>query len=138
MWLTMYACYLLNLLTLVLLGLTALQGYIPFPLINANHAATALIAIILYLFTQTLIIFFFTGTGVNIRDYVQENNLDKELHERSKAIKYKLFSPLLLNMAGNDGHLYHWWSRAYEGFSRLDSWPNVLDCHCPLHQNSYR
>lgn len=100
MWLTMYACYFLNFLTLLLLSITALQGYIPFPIMHANHAATALMAIIIYLFTQTLIIFFFTGTGVNIRDYVKEHDLDTTLHERSKAIKYKLFSPLLLNMGG--------------------------------------
>jgi hypothetical protein len=80
--------------------ITAAQGYLPFHLIQANHASTALLAIIIYLFTQTLIIFFFTGTGVNIRDYIKENHGNKELHERSKAIKYKLFSPILLNILG--------------------------------------
>lgn len=98
MWFFMYVCYLLSFLSLLLLMLCGLQGYFHFNIGQANHPAFALLTIIVYLFTQTLIIFFFVGMGVSIRDYTKEKKLGAEFHRQSIAIKRKLYPPLLLNM----------------------------------------
>ena len=58
MWLAMYICYFFNFISLILLGITALQGYIPFLFIKANHSTTALLAIIVYFFRTNAYYFF--------------------------------------------------------------------------------
>jgi hypothetical protein len=42
--------------------------------------------------------FFFVGTGVSIKEYVQENSADAQFHRRSIEIKRKLYPPTLLNV----------------------------------------
>jgi amino acid permease len=53
---------------------------------------------ILYSFTETLVIFFFVGTGVSVKEYTHEKKLGNQYHQRSIAIKRKVYPPLLLNM----------------------------------------
>lgn len=98
MWFFMISCYLFTLLTFVLLFLTALMGYFHFSILNANHPAFALLTIIVYLFTETLVIFFFVGTGVSVKEFTQEQKLDNGFHKRSIEIKRQVYPPLMLNM----------------------------------------
>ena len=98
MWFFMITCYVLNLLSFLMLLATGLQGYLAFRFFSANHPTFALLTIIIYLFTQTLVIFFFVGIGVSIRDYVAENKLNADYHRRSIRIKQQLYPPLLLNI----------------------------------------
>ncbi len=98
MWFFMNSCYALTAISFLMLLLTALQGYFHFNILNANHPTFALLTVIVYLFTQTLIIFFFVGTGVSIRDYTNEKKLDTIYRQRSLTIKRKLYPPTLLNM----------------------------------------
>ena len=98
MFFTMYCCYFLNLLTILLTIITMFQGYIPFSILKANHVGMALLTMIIYMFTQTLIIFFFTGMGVNIRDYVKLKKLSSSFYEENKKIKFILFVPLMNNI----------------------------------------
>jgi amino acid permease len=53
---------------------------------------------IVYAFTETLVIFFFVGTGVSVRDYTNDNNLDTKYHKKSIGIKRVVYPPLLMNM----------------------------------------
>ncbi len=94
----MQTCYLLTALSLIMLFVTGLQGYFSFFVLNANHATFALLTVITYLFTETLVIFYFVGIGVSIKDYVREHTADPEFHKRSLAIKRRVYPPLLLNM----------------------------------------
>ena len=65
MWFFMNSCYAFSVLSFLMLILTALQGYFHFTILHANHPTFALLTVIIYLFTQTLIIFFFVGTVIN-------------------------------------------------------------------------
>ena len=98
MWFFMITCYVLTALSFLMLFITGLQGYFQFSILNANHPTFALLTTIIYLFTQSLIIFFFVGTGVSIRDYTQEKKLDFTYRKRSLAVKRRVYPPLLLNM----------------------------------------
>ena len=98
MWFFMNTCYFLSLLTFVLFITTGIQGYFRFSVFHSNHATFALLFTIIYLFTQSLIIFFFVGTGVSVRDYTKANHLPAQFHQQSIGIKRRVYPPLLLNM----------------------------------------
>jgi amino acid permease len=57
-----------------------------------------ILASIIYCFTETLVIFFFVGTGVSVKEYTQTHNLDHQYHKRSIAIKRRVYPPLMLNL----------------------------------------
>ncbi len=98
MWFFMISCYLLTAATTIMLFLTALQGHFHFNIFKATHPTFALLTIIFYLFTQTLVIFYFVGVGVSVKEYIQMHQLDPAYHRRSIAIKQKVYPPLLLNI----------------------------------------
>ncbi|MFQ6673868.1 MAG: hypothetical protein ACE5GH_03655 [Fidelibacterota bacterium] len=98
MYLFMISIYLLTGLSFLALFLVGLQGYFGVALLGLNHATFALLTAILYLFTEVLVMFFFVGTGVSIKEYVQEKGVHSRFHQRSVAVKKKLYPPTLLNV----------------------------------------
>ena len=98
MWFFMNLCYFLTALSVVMIFVSGLQGYFQFKLFNANHPTFALLTMIIYLFTETLIIFFFVGTGVSIKEYILEKKLSADFHKRSLKIKMRVYPPLLLSI----------------------------------------
>ena len=78
--------------------INGLQGFFHFKIYNATHVAFAFISTILYMFTQTLIMFYFIGAGKRIKETIINHQLDKTIYEEVIAIKRELFSPLTLNM----------------------------------------
>ena len=98
MWFFMNACYGLSFLTFILLMTGFLQSFLHFPILKAGHLTFMLLTSVVYLFTETLIIFFFVGTGVSVKEYTQEHKLGPEFHKRSLAIKYRVYPPQLLNI----------------------------------------
>ena len=98
MWLLMITCYLLMAGSFCALLLTGVQGYFQFSVAGVPHALFALATVILYLFTETLVMFFFIGTGVNIRDYLREQHGDPELYERVKKGKMIVFPKMLVSI----------------------------------------
>jgi hypothetical protein len=98
MWLFMYACYLLSALSFALFFLLGVQGYFRFPALTMNHATLATAFILIYLLAETMIMFFFVGTGISVRDYTREHNLGPERHRQTLAIKRRLYPPTLLNV----------------------------------------
>lgn len=70
MWLFMYVCYLMGALTYGLFLLSGVQGIFRFAVLGAPHPTFAFLTTIIYLFTQTLTVFFFVGTSTNIREYL--------------------------------------------------------------------
>jgi len=75
-----------------------LQGFFQFNIYNANHIAFAFVSTILYMFTQTLIMFYFIGAGKKIKETIINYDLDKKNYQEVIDIKMKLFPPLTLNM----------------------------------------
>lgn len=98
MWLYMIFCYLFSGFSFLLLVMTGIQGYFHFPVFGFNHPSLALLTTIVYMFTETLVIFFFVGSGYNIKAYISEGLADSTLHHQSKLIKRKLYPPTMLNI----------------------------------------
>lgn len=92
----MILCYLLTGLTgLVCFGLLLLS------LLNFTDVSLLswlMVGCLLYFATQTLIIFFFVGTGVSMKEFIQENHIDSQHYQGVMAIKYSLFPLLMGNM----------------------------------------
>ena len=52
---------------------------------------------IIYLAAETLVMFFFVGTGVSIKEYIQANpETDHKFHKESVAIKRVLYPPTMM------------------------------------------
>ena len=98
MWFFMILCYLLTAITFLLLLLSGVQGYFAFKIFHVNHPTLALLTIMMYLFTQTLIIFYFVGIGVSIKEFVIDSKISSEYHKHSIAVKRYVYPPVLLNI----------------------------------------
>ncbi len=62
-----------------------------------NHITLDLLVSIVFIAGQTLVMFFFVGTGVNIREYLEANpSLGKNLYKKMFAIKRKLYPPTMM------------------------------------------
>ena len=64
-------------LSLIGILINGLQGFFQFNIYNANHIAFAFISTILYMFTQTLIMFYFIGAVKKIKETIISYKLDK-------------------------------------------------------------
>ncbi|MFA5060083.1 MAG: hypothetical protein WC676_05595 [Candidatus Omnitrophota bacterium] len=99
MWSFMYLCYLMTAITALLLFLTGLQGLLQFSIFQVGHPAFAIFTLIIYLFTQTIIIFFFVGNGMTIKEHIAKDaTSDKNLYQRALTIKKKIYPPVMLNI----------------------------------------
>ena len=94
----MIISYLCIAISIVLLALTGLQGYFQFQLIQANHPAFALFTAIFYMFTETLVMFYFIGSGTAIKKTIKLGSADPNLYEKVKKTKMILFPHLTMNM----------------------------------------
>src|SRR5262245_57238503 len=83
----------LFLASLILLGWVTYEGYRTSAgtLGAAAHIRFALYGIVVILFTQTMSLFYFVGTGSRIKKVVLRYGLDPALVERTKRIKARLF-----------------------------------------------
>ena len=98
MWGLMIISYLFIAITFILLTLTGLQGYFQFYIIQANHPQFALLSVIFYMLTETLIMFYFIGSGTAIKKAIQKSSVNTNLYADVKKTKMKLFPHLTLNM----------------------------------------
>ena len=83
----MIISYLFMAITFIFLFLTGMQGYYQFQIIQANHSQFALLSSVFYMFTETLVMFYFIGSGVAIKKTIQEFNLDVNIYEDVKKTK---------------------------------------------------
>ena len=98
MYFFMILIYILTGLSFIALMTAGLQGYFGFAALGANHPSFALAVAFLYLFTEVMVMFFFVGTGVSIKEYVRDKGADPGFQRRSGAVKRKLYPPTLLNV----------------------------------------
>ncbi len=83
------------------LAATAVLGYLlvsPVGSEMSRHVLVALASCLLLLFSHCWIMFYLIGTGKAIKDAVNENRLDPDLIEQTKAYKNKSYPPLMLAM----------------------------------------
>ena len=91
MWLFMITSYILILLSAIGLILIGINHYIN--IWPTQHISFDLFVSLIFIATQTLIIFFFVGTGVNIKEYTLSK--DNKFYRGIIAIKRKLYPPTL-------------------------------------------
>ena len=80
----------LFLASLVALGFATWQGYGVGADASA-HIRFALFTIVIVLFTQTMTLFYFVGTGSRIKKVAQRFGLDRTLVDRTRVFKARLF-----------------------------------------------
>ena len=98
MYFFMITCYIFSLITFFALVIGFFQSFLKFHILESSHITFMILTSIIYSFTETLVIFFFVGTGVSIRDYTRDNKLDSKYHKKSIQTKRKVYPPLLMNM----------------------------------------
>lgn len=95
MWFFMTFSYIMILLSGIGLTLIGLNHY--FDIWAQNHITLDLIVSIIFIAAQTLIMFFFVGTGVNVREYLElHSELGDSLYKQMFAIKRKLYPPTMM------------------------------------------
>ena len=98
MWFFMITCYVMSLVTFIALLVAFAQSFTNFPIFHAGHVTFMIFTCVLYFFTETLVMFFFVGTGVSVKEYTQTHKLGPQFHKRSIDLKRKIYPPQLLNI----------------------------------------
>ena len=91
MWFFMITSYVLIFLSgigLILIGINHYGNIWP-----TQHISFDLFVSLIFIATETLIIFFFVGAGVNIKEYTQSK--DNKFYKGILAIKRRLYPPTL-------------------------------------------
>ena len=95
MWFFMILSYVMVALSGIGLLMVGINHYFDFW--AQNHITLDLLVSIVFIAGQTLVMFFFVGTGVNIREYLEANpSLGKDLYKKMFAIKRKLYPPTMM------------------------------------------
>ena len=99
MWGIMILSYMLMGISFISIIAAALSGYFQFHISGANHILISLYSSIIYMFTETLILFYFIITGIKIKEIIKKNNLDIiEYYKPVLDMKMKLYPQIMLNM----------------------------------------
>ena len=119
MWFFMITCYVLVAISGLGLMQIGLNHYFDF--FVTNRISFDLIISFIFIGAQTLVMFFFVGTGVNVREYLENHpELGNDLYKKMFAIKRRLYPPtmmvtiLFMAMVIVDGVFYfgkisEWW-----------------------------
>ena len=92
----MILSYILIFISGIGLNIIGLNHYFNLELFNIGIIKLDLFISMIFIATQTLIMFFFVGTGVSIKEYIQENpKTDHVFHKDSIKIKRKLYPPTM-------------------------------------------
>ena len=95
MWFFMILAYILVFVSGLGLALIGFNHYLHFW--PQNHITLDLLVSIIFIAAQTLVMFFFVGTGVNVREYLElHTELNKEFYKQIFSIKRKLYPPTMM------------------------------------------
>ena len=95
MWFFMILSYVMVAISGIGLLLIGMNHY--FNIWAQNHIALDLLISIIFVASQTLVMFFFVGTGVNIREYVESHeDVTKDLYQQMLGLKRKLYPPTMM------------------------------------------
>ena len=78
--------------------INGLQWVFRFDIYNANYISFSFVSTILYMFTQTLIMFYLIGAGKKVKELIIEYKLDTGIYDEVIKIKRELFPGLTLNI----------------------------------------
>ena len=96
MWGVMILGYILMCISFISIIVAAFSGYLHS---IDNHILTSLFSSIIYMFSETLILFYFIATGIKIKEIIKNNDLDIiKYYKPILDIKMKLFPHIMVNM----------------------------------------
>ena len=96
MWFFMILSYILLFLSGIGLIMIGMNHYFTLQLFGIGLIKLDLFISMIFIAAQTLVMFFFVGTGVSIKEYIQENqDVDHSFHRDSIQIKRKLYPPTM-------------------------------------------
>ena len=98
MWGLMIVCYICIATTAILLLISGMQGYFQFKVLHASHPQFALLSTVFYMFTETLVMFYFIGSGSAIKKTISSLGIKTDGYEKVKKTKMLLFPHLTMNM----------------------------------------
>ena len=90
------ALLLSTLLTIAGLVITVILGFQATPQHVANHILVALVTVVVGLFSQSMTMFFFIGTGKELKD---KSKQDADVVQRTRAFKSRVFPSAMWAMA---------------------------------------
>ena len=98
MWGLMIICYVCMFFSIILLSILGMQSYFDFSVYKANYQEFALLATIFYMFSQTLIMFYFIASGTAIKKEIMKTQINTMAYEKVKKTKMILFPHLTFNI----------------------------------------
>ena len=98
MWGLMMVCYVCMFFSIILLSILGMQSYFNFSVYKANYQEFALLVTIFYMFSQTLIMFYFIASGTAIKKEIMKTQIKTAAYEKVKKTKMILFPHLTLNI----------------------------------------
>ena len=100
MYIFMISCYILMVFNLLNLILCGAMGYTTFFIFGANHAQFALFSILIFVLTETLVMYFFIATGKSMKS-ILSNQVDlnaTQLWNKVKHIKKIVFPHIMITI----------------------------------------
>ena len=98
MWSFMITCYIMMLCNFLIILLTGFMGYFKFTVWGAAHAPFAVFAIIVFILTETLVMFFFIATGKSIKQMISHDHRFIEYWEQTISVKKQVFPQIILTI----------------------------------------
>ena len=101
MYLFMISCYVMMIFNLINLFISVTMGIWNFSFLGSNHAQFSLFAILVFVLTETLVMYFFIATGKSIKLILTEQNTSDatKLWEEIKYIKKLIFPQIMLTIS---------------------------------------
>ena len=96
----MISCYLLMVINLINFTICGAMGIYGTSFFGANHAQFSLFAILIFVLTETVVMYFFIATGKSIKNILVENEspLSEKLWNKIKQIKNIIFPQTMLTI----------------------------------------
>ena len=100
MYIFMLSCYLLMIINFINFTISGAMVFFDIQFFGANHAQFSLLAILVFVLTETIVMYFFIATGKSIKNILIENNSSESerLWDKIKSIKGIIFPQIMLTI----------------------------------------
>ena len=100
MYVFMISCYLLMVINFINFSISGAMVLFDIQFFGASHAQFSLLAILVFVLTETIVMYFFIATGKSIKNILIENNNSEseKLWEKIKSIKGIIFPQIMLTI----------------------------------------
>jgi len=94
------SCYLLMIINFINFTISGAMSFFSIQFFGASHAQFSLLAILVFVLTETIVMYFFIATGKSIKNILIENDSSEseKIWEKIKAIKGIIFPQIMLTI----------------------------------------